>query len=157
MKSELYQEMYKDYQKGLSLSEVATKYNITRQAVYTGFKRRNFKLRSKRQKEFVIYNNQKFTLRNNGYYGRTNGKREMLHRYKYEKEVGKIPNGWDIHHIDHNRLNNDIDNLVAMPKSIHAWLFSEGSNQFVKKTAGTEKLGVAEHYVNQFIANKYYM
>ncbi len=114
MKNQLYEEMYRFYLKGYSLQEVAKQFGLTRQAVYTGFKRRGFKLRSKNFNKFVVYDGKKFTLRNNGYYGCTTGKRELLHRYKYEKEVRPILDGWDIHHIDHNKLNNDIDNLVAL-------------------------------------------
>lgn len=156
MKNDLYKQMYVKYQEGLSLSQVAELFGITRQSVYTGFKRRSYQLRSKNERLFVIYDNKKFTLRNNGYFGCTTGKRELLHRYKYEKEVKPISEGWDIHHIDHDKTNNNIDNLVAMPKSVHAWLFSEGSNQYVKKTVGIEEMGIREHYVNQFIANKHW-
>ena len=156
MKNDLYKQMYVKYQEGLSLSQVAELFGITRQSVYTGFKRRSYQLRSKNERLFVIYDNKKFTLRNNGYFGCTTGKRELLHRYKYEKEVKPISEGWDIHHIDHDKTNNNIDNLVAMPKSVHAWLFSEGSNQHVKKTVGVEEVGIREHYVNQFIANKHW-
>ena len=38
----------------------------------------------------------------------------------YEKMKGIIPGGWDLHHIDHNSLNNDITNLIAVPKHVHA-------------------------------------
>lgn len=157
MKNALYEDMYKLYLSGYSLSEVANKYGITRQSVYAGFERRNYQLRSKNERPFVIYDNKKFTLRNNGYYGCTTGKRELLHRYKYEREVRPILDGWDVHHIDHDKTNNDIDNLVAIPKAIHTWLFSDGSNQFVKKTIGIKEMGFREHHVNQFVANKYHM
>lgn len=40
MKNQLYEEMYRVYLKGYSLQEVAEQFGITRQAVYTGFKRR---------------------------------------------------------------------------------------------------------------------
>ena len=61
-----------------------------------------------------------------------------MHRYKYEREVGHIPDGWDIHHIDHDKTNNDIDNLVAIPKAIHAWIFSKEREDIVKETKGTK-------------------
>ena len=157
MKNELYKDMYKRYQEGLSLSQVAGEYNMTRQSVYIGFKRRGFPLRNKKYKKCVIYDNKKFTLRNNGYLGCTTGKRELLHRYVYENEIGCIPDGWDIHHIDHDKTNNHIDNLVAMPKSIHAWLFAKERADIVEEVEGTKRVGFAEHYVNQFVANKYYV
>lgn len=33
--------------------------------------------------------------------------------------VRKVPYGYQIHHIDHNRKNNNICNLVAIPKKLH--------------------------------------
>lgn len=44
----------------------------------------------------------------------------MNYRKFYEEETGEtIPEGYEIHHIDHDRKNNDIDNLVALPKKLH--------------------------------------
>ena len=38
----------------------------------------------------------------------------------YVKKTGrKVPVGFEIHHIDFNRENNDISNLVALPKKVH--------------------------------------
>ena len=39
------------------------------------------------------------------------------HRLVYEKFGGKIPNGFEIDHIDGNKHNNDIDNLRAVTRS----------------------------------------
>lgn len=44
----------------------------------------------------------------------------MNYRKYYEKELKcKIPKGWHIHHIDLDRNNNEINNLVAIPKKLH--------------------------------------
>lgn len=44
----------------------------------------------------------------------------MDYRYFYEKETCKeLPKDFDVHHIDENRDNNNIDNLVAIPKWLH--------------------------------------
>jgi len=43
------------------------------------------------------------------------GKRLLTHRALY----GNIPEGYVIHHIDCNKTNNDIDNLVALPRGEH--------------------------------------
>src|SRR5699024_12724490 len=102
MKNELYEDMYKRYQEGLSLSRVANEYNMTRQSEYIGFKRRSFQLRHKNYKKCVIYDNKKFTLRNNGYLVCTIVKRELLHRYVYEHEIERITDVWDVHYIDHD-------------------------------------------------------
>lgn len=69
---------------------------------------------------FIIYDKIKFTIHNNGYYRSTTGRiRLYLHRYKYEKEVGIIPDKHDIHHKDHCKLNNDLSNLKCIHKSVH--------------------------------------
>lgn len=56
-----------------------------------------------------------------GYYlsGVVNGKRVRLHRYVWEKYNGKIPKGYDIHHIDHNKDNNEINNLEIISSRTH--------------------------------------
>lgn len=41
------------------------------------------------------------------------------HRVIYNNKVGEIPNGWHIHHIDENKSNNDISNLIALPHQVH--------------------------------------
>lgn len=46
-------------------------------------------------------------------------RRLYLHRYLWEKVNGKIPEGYQIHHIDHNPLNNSIDNLELVKKGEH--------------------------------------
>lgn len=45
--------------------------------------------------------------------------RIRLHIYVWEKHNGRVPEGYDVHHIDHDPSNNEIDNLVAMPRSEH--------------------------------------
>jgi DNA polymerase I-like protein with 3'-5' exonuclease and polymerase domains len=43
------------------------------------------------------------------------------HRWIYAQLVGKdrLHGGWDIHHKDHNKLNNSTDNLECLSKSAH--------------------------------------
>lgn len=44
----------------------------------------------------------------------------MNYRKFYEEECNiKIPKGYEIHHIDMNRENNNIENLVMLPKKLH--------------------------------------
>lgn len=40
-----------------------------------------------------------------------NGKNVLLHRYVWEKHFDKIPDGYEIHHKDKNRLNYAVENL----------------------------------------------
>lgn len=124
--------MYEYYKQGFSLQEVGKMFGITRQSVYCGFKRRKFKLREKKELPFVTFNGEKFTLRNNGYYGKTYGNRELMHRVVWKFHNGDIPEGYDIHHKDRNKKNNSIENLEIYEKAEHARKFNTGRNQFTK-------------------------
>ena len=44
---------------------------------------------------------------------------KRLHVYVYEKCNGEIPKGYQIHHIDHNKDNNDISNLMLLTRKEH--------------------------------------
>lgn len=48
-----------------------------------------------------------------------NGYIKPLHRFVYENEYGEIPIGYEIHHKDGNKQNNNIENLVAIPREEH--------------------------------------
>jgi len=48
--------------------------------------------------------------------------RKRLHRYVWEQEVGEIPKGCHIHHIDGDKSNNSINNLTIITASGHARL-----------------------------------
>lgn len=49
----------------------------------------------------------------------------MNYRKLYEKELNtKIPKGFDIHHIDFNHDNNEMENLLMLPKALHQKLHS---------------------------------
>lgn len=50
--------------------------------------------------------------------------REFLHRYVYKKYYGKIPDNYEIHHIDKNKDNNDISNLKLLSCEEHRQLHS---------------------------------
>lgn len=68
----------------------------------------------------VIYDGIKFWNTEQGYYlGSVNGKPKRLHIYVWEKYNGEIPKGYDIHHIDGNRENNDINNLQMLLEKEH--------------------------------------
>ena len=48
--------------------------------------------------------------------------RIRLHRYMWMKYHGDIPKGFEVHHKDGNKDNNEIDNLELLTKSDHlAW------------------------------------
>ena len=41
------------------------------------------------------------------------------YRKLYEQNIEKIPDNWEIHHIDFNHNNNKIGNLIAVPSMVH--------------------------------------
>ena len=45
--------------------------------------------------------------------------RKRLHIYIYEKYNGAIPKGMQVHHIDHNKDNNEIENLMLVTRKEH--------------------------------------
>ena len=63
------------------------------------------------------FNNESFVKDDStGYYLSSkqiiNGRQERMHRYVWRYYYGEIPDGYHIHHIDHNKANNDIHNLL---------------------------------------------
>lgn len=52
----------------------------------------------------------------NGY---TRGKSVSMHRYIWQFFNGEIPEGYQIHHIDHDRSNNNISNLELVLATDH--------------------------------------
>lgn len=47
------------------------------------------------------------------------GKDIKLHRYIWEKAYGPIPKGYQLHHIDGNKRNYHIENLMLVTQSDH--------------------------------------
>jgi len=129
-----YGEMYGWYKHGYSLDKIGKMFGMSRQSVYSGFSTRCYELRKKNELPFLVYDGLKFSIRNHGYYARTDGDRCLMHRYVWEKINGKIPEGHDLHHVNHDKSDNRIENLEIYTRSEHAKLFSNGSNQYVKKS-----------------------
>jgi predicted nucleic acid-binding Zn-ribbon protein len=51
-----------------------------------------------------------------GYKCSNDGRIHRILYYHYHPDTDKK---WHIHHIDHNKLNNDITNLIALPEKVH--------------------------------------
>lgn len=45
--------------------------------------------------------------------------RKRIHRYVWEYHNGEIPKGYEIHHIDYDKSNNDISNLQLLSQKEH--------------------------------------
>ena len=67
-------------------------------------------------------------------------KHVFVHRLIYEAFVGEIPDGYVIHHIDHNQFNNCVDNLKLMSRSEHMSLHRKGKTL---PNHNTEKMRIA--------------
>ena len=63
-----------------------------------------------------------------------NGKRKTakVHRFVYEQAFGPIPKGFDIHHKDENKLNNNLDNLEMISHGGHLSLHKTGNKAAYK-------------------------
>lgn len=48
-----------------------------------------------------------------------NSKRGLLHRWMWTKEVGPIPAGMQVHHKNHDKRDNRIDNFVLLSPGDH--------------------------------------
>lgn len=127
------EEIIRLYNEGYSCEDIGKMFSMSRQAVFERLKRNGVELRSKKVYPFIVYDGIKFTPSGYGYYRATSRTGHIsLHRYKYEKEVGKIPFDYDIHHKDGNKQNNELSNLECISKSDHARIYKHGKNQFNK-------------------------
>jgi hypothetical protein len=115
-------EMYELYQQGYSLSEIGKAYGVTRQSVYGIFAGRGYAMREKKRLPYMVWNGNKYTLTTGGYYRRTDGDRELLHRDMWKLEHGSIPDGHEIHHKDGDKTNNVIENFECLLTEDHTRL-----------------------------------
>ena len=121
------------YNSGLSCSEVGKVLGVTRQSIWQKMKNANIPMRTKKLLPYIIYDNKKWTIsKTTGYYRLTNSRKVhvSLHRYVWEKEIGRIPLGFDIHHINGDKTNNNIYNLECLSKAEHTSKYSPHHNQY---------------------------
>ena len=77
---------------------------------------------SRDEKQYAKFNSIEFVKHNNYYVHNTHG---YLHRYIYQYYNPNINiEGYDIHHKDHNKMNNNISNLQLLTSSEHHSLHS---------------------------------
>lgn len=94
----------------------------------------------------AIFNGELFTRDDKtGYYLTSNnaaypGRR--LHRAVWEFYNGPIPDGHDIHHADHDKGNNDIENLICMERDEHRKLHCEEKSEetLIKQRANLSQI-----------------
>lgn len=79
--------------------------------------------------KYQYFNGIKFTRDDKTGYYLASTIRKRIHRYVWEFYNGEIPKGYCIHHIDHDKSNNSIDNLMLIKIGEHSCLHS---NEFVQ-------------------------
>ena len=79
------------------------------------------------EKEYKLYKGERYFSR--GF--------KRLHRVVWEHYNGKIPKGYDIHHVDGDTTNNDIKNLNLVSRSLHARY--SGKKRFAENKEWFEK------------------
>lgn len=66
-----------------------------------------------------------------GHYGIfIEGQFKKIHRLVYEAFVGPIKEGYDIHHIDKIKENQNPSNLLCISHEVHSWLHSLTDEQY---------------------------
>lgn len=131
--SEKIAEMYKT---GMSAVEISKELDITYQCVYDRLSEVGVKTRNRKEQIAMMikrgtYNVKKgkdhknwnggMSIDGNGYRNiNTNGKYILEHKLVWEKENGKLSEGWIIHHMNGDKQDNRIENLTAMPRKNHS-------------------------------------
>ena len=75
--------------------------------------------------KYKYYHNIKFTLDEKSGYYQNSTIHKSLHRFVWEENNGIIPNGYEIHHIDFDKSNNHISNLMLVDKKTHLEIHSK--------------------------------
>lgn len=88
-------------------------------------------------KKVTYYRGIRFTKADSGLYYE-NSRYGYMHRFVWLCERGEIPKGFQIYHIDGNKENNDISNLMLVSVSEHRHLhkppyFSDEQREFFRK------------------------
>lgn len=66
-----------------------------------------------------IYFGRKFFLNRLGYWSSVKASEPLAHQWVWMNHFGDIPEGYHIHHKDHDKSNNDIENLEMLSPSDH--------------------------------------
>lgn len=98
----------------------------------------------------------RFALRSNDghFFGKSGRKTTTLHRIVWSHYFGEIPNGFSVHHVDHDKNNNNIENLRLVLRSEHSRLHNIGVCRAPKKIFVCEYCG-KEFEAHDVGVNKY--
>lgn len=108
---------YHDYYLcGASLSKTAKRFGVCRKSLHHYFKRIGLSTRPlrARNQDTVTIDGLNFTPDKDGYYRSTKAPRIFLHKYLYEKEHGKIEDGFILKFKDNNKKNYSTENMMLI-------------------------------------------
>ena len=116
------------YQAGDSLVKVGEIFGVSRTTIRNYLKRRGIQRRSGRRPTGWRKRGGSYYIDRNGYRGTTDREQHnaIIHRGCWEAYYGLIPEDNVIHHIDGDRLNNEIDNLVCLTRPEHRSIHTRG-------------------------------
>lgn len=119
--------IYADYKKGKTLQEIGKELNCSYVCVRNNFKKLGLKIRTLSEANFLSSKLKKGTHGKTRKMIKINSKRFLLSHYIWSKNNGmlSVPQNCIIHHRDFNRQNNEINNLVMLPKSWHTELHNK--------------------------------
>jgi HNH endonuclease len=130
---------YGTVRKALELSIAPEEYDRLKRAYYSRSKTGNMNpmYGAKTAAERILRTGRLASWNGNGY--------TMKHRTIMMKALGLSawPEGWEVHHIDGDKLNNELDNLALVTKSGHQKLHKQKLGRLYlweKETFGTSVL-----------------
>jgi endogenous inhibitor of DNA gyrase (YacG/DUF329 family) len=97
--------------------------------------------------KYIIYDGLRFCRDDKTSYYLNSTIRKRLHRYVWEKEVGPIPAGYHVHHINGNKADNRIDNLSIMTARGHERLHGQ---EIERKQKQRENQKIAVKYAPEW-------
>ena len=114
--------MYAAYLAGTPVKQVAKAWGRCFQSIYRLFERRGLAVRPKgNPAPFVIFQGRRYALhKRTGYHhGSAKGSR-LLHRDMWEAANGPVPDGFVVHHVNGDKLDNRLANLDLMSIADHS-------------------------------------
>lgn len=119
------EQMYSDYQNGLSKEDLSEKYKTYHTNIKRLFDNRGLKSRTFREcsliKHYGLNGEQTGFIRDGYQRVKINGKPKGIHQLIWSAHNAgvQIPKGMVVHHINGDKLDNRIENLTLLPAGYH--------------------------------------
>lgn len=109
------------YRSGQTANAIAKRFRIHKTTLYEYLKQSSIPPHNLTPKHpYIIYKGRKFIQSQFGYYMTSARPALVLHKEIWKDNYGVIPDGCHIHHKDHDKANNNIDNLMCLTQRSHA-------------------------------------